>query len=256
MIFMFKVERHEKILSELEKNSIITVSEMAEMLSVSDMTIRRDINELAEQNKLVKLYGGAKKVTLINQERATNEKINLNVENKEYIGKIMNSIINDGDVIYVGAGTTILNALRFIDKKELFFITNSLIAFNYLIQNTDYYVQLTGGEYLKKTEEFVGAHAESIFNNLNIDIAFAATNGIYNNNITTANALEGRIQNAAFSHAKKKVVVADHTKFNTSDLFTFHQLSDLDFVITDNEVDEETLEYYRSYGKILNKELV
>ncbi|WP_407372203.1 DeoR/GlpR family DNA-binding transcription regulator [Carnobacterium sp.] len=252
---MLKSERHDKILGYLEHNNFVTVTELAQSLDVSDMTVRRDITELSEKNVLVKLYGGAQKVNLKEKELTTTEKIELSVENKEYIGRVMNSVINDGDVVYIGAGTTILYALPYIDKKELFFITNSMIAFDYLIHNSDYKVQLTGGEYLKVTEEFVGEHAEKIFDNLNIDIAFAATNGIYNDNVTTANELEGSIQKAAFRNAKQTVVVADSSKFNVSDVYTFYKLGDLDFVITDNEMDQNTLDYFSSFGKIVNKEM-
>lgn len=251
---MLKIERQKEILKYLDKEFMLSIPEMAKILNVSDMTIRRDVNELANQNKLIRLYGGAQKLDVKEKELTTKEKINLHIENKEYIGKIMNTLIDDDDVVYLGAGTTILYALPFIHKENLVIITNSLIAFNYLNDNTKYRVQLTGGEFLKSTEEFVGEHAERIFENLNIDIAFAATNGIYNNNITTSNALEGGIQKAAFKNSKKKIVVADSTKFNISDVYTFYRFNDLDYVITDDEMDENTFKYFNSFGKILNKE--
>mgnify|MGYP003529164321 FL=1 len=251
---MLKIERQKEILRYLDKKYTFSVSEMAKYLNVSDMTIRRDVNELADQNKLIRLYGGVQKLDIREKELTTEEKINLHIENKEFIGKVMNSIINDDDVVYVGAGTTILYALPFITKKNLVFITNSLIAFNYLIGHTEYPVQLTGGEYLKNTEEFVGDHAERIFERINVDIAFAATNGIFNNNVTTSNALECNIQRAAFKNAKQKVVVADSTKFNISDVYTFYKLSDLNYVITDDQLDEDTLKYFNTFGNILNKE--
>ncbi len=75
------------------------------------------------------------------------EKIDTNVAEKKYIGQVMNSMIPDNSTIYVGAGTTILYALPFIQKKNLFVITNSLIAFNYLKNHTSYRILLTGGEF-------------------------------------------------------------------------------------------------------------
>lgn len=253
---MLKFERHKIILEKLGDIDTLTIAELAQELDVSEMTIRRDVNELADQNKLIRLYGGVQKLNIKERELTTEEKMNLHIENKEQIGRVMNTVVNENDVVYLGAGTTILYALPFINKKNLTFITNSLLAFNYLINNTTYRVQLTGGEYLKSTEEFVGEHAERIFSNLNIDIAFAATNGIYNNNITTSTALEGSIQKCAFKHSKRKIVVADSTKFNVSDVYTFYKLSDLDYVITDNKMNESTFKYFDSYGNILNKELV
>ncbi|MFQ7236233.1 MAG: DeoR/GlpR family DNA-binding transcription regulator, partial [Enterococcus hulanensis] len=133
---MLKKERQERILDLLHKNDYLSIPEISSNLGVSDMTIRRDINELAEQSLLVKIYGGAQKLEKIEQELSTQEKIDTNVPEKKFIGKVMNSIISDNDTIYIGAGTTMLHALPEIKKANLFVITNSLLAFNYLIYNT------------------------------------------------------------------------------------------------------------------------
>lgn len=250
---MLKAERRSEILRLLDERNFMTVSDVADAMGVSSMTIRRDVNELGEENQLIRLYGGIQKIDIKEKELTTSEKINLHKDRKEFIGKVMNSLIKDGDVVYVGAGTTILYALPFITKKELFVVTNSLIAFNYLVQNTDYKLLLTGGDYAPVTEEFIGEHAEKAFDTLNLDIAFAATNGIYNNNLTTSNLLQGSIQKAAFAHAKVKVAVADSTKFNVSDVYTLYHLSDLDYVITDDKIDSETFDYYSQYVPLLNK---
>lgn len=250
---MLKRERQTHILELLEQNTFMTVADIAQELTVSEMTIRRDITELGDANKLVRLYGGAQKIDRKEKELATHEKINLHIKQKEYIGKIMNSLIGENQVVFLGAGTTILYALPFIKKKGLMIVTNSLLAFNYIIKETQYRVLLTGGDFTPITEEFIGEHAEQTFEALNIDIAFAATNGIYNNNVTTSNYLEGGVQRAAFKSAKQKVVVADSTKFNVSDVYTFYKLSDLDYVITDNKIDEQTFNFYQSLGPLLNK---
>ena len=248
---MLKRERHTHILELLEDHTFMTVSDIATKLDVSEMTIRRDINELSDANKLIRLYGGAQKINRKDKELATHEKINLHIAEKEYIGKCMDTLIQDNQVVFVGAGTTILYALPFVKKKNLLIVTNSLLAFNYVIEKTTYRVLLTGGEFTPITEEFIGEHAEQTFESINIDIAFAATNGIYNNNVTTSNFLEGGVQRAAFKNAKIKVVVADHTKFNVSDVYTFYKVSDLDYVITDDKTDEQTFQFYQSFGTIL-----
>lgn len=249
---MLKEERQEKILALINIHDYLGITEMAKILDVSSMTIRRDVTELADENQLVKLYGGAQKLTFKKKELSTQEKINLHIIEKEYIGELMNTLIKENDVVYIGAGTTLLYALPFISKKNIKIITNSLISFNYLVQRTNYEVQLTGGEFSKLTEEFIGAHAESMFNNLNIDISFAATNGIYGDNVTTSNSMEGGIQVTAFARSKKKIIVADSTKFNVSDVYTFCKLSDLDYVITDNKLKPEIYASYSELVEIIN----
>ncbi|HFE9850368.1 TPA: DeoR/GlpR family DNA-binding transcription regulator [Enterococcus faecalis] len=251
---MLKKERQERILDLLHKNDYLSIPEISSNLGVSDMTIRRDINELAEQSLLVKIYGGAQKLEKVEQELSTQEKIDTNVPEKRFIGKVMNSIISDNDTIYIGAGTTMLHALPEIKKANLFVITNSLLAFNYLIYNTDYRVLLAGGEFSRTTEEFYGEIAEKSFDNLNIDIAFASTNGVFDNNVTTANSIEGSIQRVAFAHSRKKCVVADSSKFNRSDVYTFYSLSDIDYLVTDYKLSNSLKEYYSTFVKILKEE--
>ncbi|WP_439443309.1 DeoR/GlpR family DNA-binding transcription regulator [Listeria aquatica] len=253
---MLKKERQEKVLDLLRLNDYLSIPELSSKLNVSDMTIRRDISELAERSLLVKIYGGAQKLEKIEYELSTQEKINTNVPAKQFIGKVMNSMISDNDTIYIGAGTTILHALAEIKKANLFVITNSLLAFNYLLYNTDYRVLLTGGEFSRTTEEFYGEIAEKSFDNLNIDIAFASTNGVFNNNVTTANSNEGAIQRVSFKHSRKKCVVADSSKFNRSDVYTFYSLSDIDFLITDDQISDQTFDYYSSFTTIVKEEQV
>lgn len=144
-------------------------------------------------------------------------------------------------------------SLPFLTRKNLFVITNSLIAFNYLKDNTDYRMLLTGGEFSPITEEFFGDVAERSFKLLNIDFSFAATNGISDDNVTTAQYFEGRIQNAALDVSKIKCIVADSSKLNKSDVYTFKNLSKFDYLITDSKISEETFNHYTKYVKILKE---
>lgn len=248
---MLKDERQNKIIELLNKDDFLTVNSISNKLQVSEMTIRRDLNQLEKEKKLIKVHGGAKKGDI--RELSTEEKINNYVEEKQEIGKIMNSIIKNNTVIYLGAGTTIFYALPELNKENLFIITNSLIAFNYLIKNSDYKIILTGGEFNKTTEEFMGDLSEKAFDNLNIDIAFAATNGILDDNITTSSSLQGGVQISAFSKAKIKCIVADHSKLDKSDVYTFYRLSDIDYLITDGNISTETEKHYKQYTSIIKE---
>lgn len=173
---------------------------------------------------------------------------------KKYIGKLMNHLIQDNSIIFVGAGTTIFHALSEITRKNLFVITNSLISFNYLKDNTDYRILLTGGEFIPTTEEFIGEVAKRSFETLNIDYAFIATNGIFDNNITTAQYDEGEIQNAAIAKSKISCVVADSSKLGVSDVYTFQQMDQMNYLITDNLISNEWVHHYSQYTEILKEE--
>ncbi|MFT9451842.1 DeoR/GlpR family DNA-binding transcription regulator [Liquorilactobacillus ghanensis] len=175
-----------------------------------------------------------------------------NVTEKKEIASTLRNFIPDNVTVFLGAGTTLLFAAPFLINKNITFITNSLPAFLELKKNNCHII-LTGGELHQNTSEFLGTLAERAFEDLNIDYALCSTNGITKNNVTTSNADEGSIQNVAINHSKKRIIVADHTKFNQSDIITFKKLNEFDFLITDSGINNIDLECYSKYTKIIYK---
>ena len=250
---MLKKERQERILELVNESEYLTNSEIASILDVSEMTIRRDISELDKEGKVNRLYGGVEKINFLAKELSTKEKIDVNVSQKKYIGSIINSIITENSTVYLGAGTTIFHSLPYIKKRELFIITNSLIAFLYLKEKTNYRLMLTGGEFSPITEEFVGSTAEKSLENININYSFASTNGVFENNVTTAQYLEGGIQLAALRQSQKKYIVADASILGRSDVYTFENLSNFDGLITDNTIDITKFNTYSKFTQIIKE---
>ena len=112
---------------------------------------------------------------------------------------------------------------------------------------------LTGGEFSPITEEFVGATAEKSLENININYSFASTNGVFENNVTTAQYLEGGIQLAALRQSQKKYIVADASKLGRSDIYTFENLSNFDELITDNTIDITKFNKYSKFTQIIKE---
>lgn len=98
---MLKQERQQKILELIQQHTYLSISDIASRLDVSEMTIRRDVTELSKQKKLNKLYGGAQKLDVLNKELSTDEKITTNVEQKKYIGRLINHLIHDLSLIHI-----------------------------------------------------------------------------------------------------------------------------------------------------------
>ncbi|GEL15881.1 DeoR/GlpR family DNA-binding transcription regulator [Pediococcus cellicola] len=244
-------ERLKRIKSLVDSTGYIPTSDIAIQLNVSPMTIRRDLNDLNNQKQIIKVYGGAQSVTNSVSEYTTDEKMNKNVLEKKDIAKKLVELIPDNSTIFLGAGTTLLYAVLALKDKDLTFITNSLPAFSEL-NKVNCHVILSGGELYKNTSEFLGPIAERVFDGINIDIALASTNGIINDQVTTNNSQEGGIQNTAFQHANKTVIVADHTKLDKSDTFTFRKLSEFDYLVTDSNIDKQLLDKYSKYTKIIH----
>lgn len=249
---MKKQERQDQIILLLNRTGFMTSKALAKQIGVTPMTIRRDISELSQQNKLMKIYGGAKPLNnSMTVEFSTSQKMKINIDLKQEIGQKLADIIEDGSTVYLGAGTTLLYSLPFLVKKKLTFVTNSFISFSKLATSgTDCRVLSTGGELHKNTGEFLGQIAERTFDGLNLDYALCSTNGIRDNDVTTSSEDEGRIQNVAINHATKALIVADHTKLGRSDMITFRNLNTFDGLVTDNEISAELRKEYSAYTKV------
>jgi len=255
---MLKQERQKQILSLVEEYTYLTIAQLAQKMDVSEMTIRRDVTEMDKGEKLIKLYGGVQKSENSRRERkvlTTEEKYPENIVPKTYIGKIVNSIVKDNMTIFVGAGTTMLHALPEIQAKNLCIITSSLLAFNYLKDHTNHRVILTGGEFYPVTDEFFGTIAKQALENINIDIAFGATNGVYGNSATASRMDLGDMNVAAFSKSRIKCLLADSSKLGVADTYSFFHLENLDYLITDNEITDAQKAEYGKFVTILSEEV-
>ncbi|MDF7682995.1 DeoR/GlpR family DNA-binding transcription regulator [Lactobacillus sp. ESL0679] len=232
----------------LSKTGFMTTVDIAKNLQVSPMTIRRDLKRLEEQGKITRIYGGAQSNN--QTESTTNEKLKKNIVEKKEIAKLLANKITNNSTIFLGAGTTLLMAVPQLIPKNLTFVTNSLPAFNE-INKSDCRLLLTGGELHRNTEEFLGEKAENIFNGLNLDYALCSTNGISENRVTTSTIPEGNIQNIAIAHSEKSFIVADHTKLDHSDIITFQKLDKFDCLVTDPEIENESVKKYSKYIKMI-----
>ncbi|MCZ9599350.1 MULTISPECIES: DeoR/GlpR family DNA-binding transcription regulator [Lactobacillus] len=250
-LVLHKKERQEKIILLLAKSGFLTTKSLAQKIGVTEVTIRRDLTELAKKNEVQKTFGGAKpNEKHLNIEFSTQQKINVNVPLKKQIGKKLAEIIPNNSTIFLGAGTTLLYSIEYLLDKNISFITNSVPAFERLASTTSR-VLSTGGELHKNTGEFLGLLAERTFDGLNIDYALCSTNGILDDNVTTSIDTEGALQNKAILHSKKTIIVADHTKLDRSDLITFRSLTNFDMLVTDNEIQPQLKNKYSKYTKIV-----
>lgn len=249
MIFLSLQEKRLTAINNLlRKTGFMTTVDIAKNLQVSSMTIRRDLKRLEESGDITRIYGGAK--SNYQAESTTNEKLQKNIDEKKEIAKLLAKQIANNSTIYLGAGTTLLQAVPLLVTKNLTFVTNSLVAFNE-INKSDCRLFLTGGELHRNTEEFLGEKAENIFDGLNFDYAICSTNGINGNSVTTSTIPEGNIQSIAMEHAEKSLIVADHTKLNHSDIITFQKLDQFDFLVTDSKISKEEIKKYSQYTKVI-----
>lgn len=145
---MLKDERLLTIRNLVDHKGIVTVNEIGESLGVSTMTVRRDLEELAERNELVRIHGGAQSTHFKPlTELSRNEKRSIHVNEKRKIAATIADIITSGDTIYIGPGTTNELIAQYLKKPDVRIITNSLPVFQSFQDRADYFsLKLIGGQ--------------------------------------------------------------------------------------------------------------
>lgn len=249
---MLKKERLVKIAQKVNQKGIITISEIMEELNISDMTARRDLDELEKSGKLFRVHGGAQSLSFsMDHELSHSEKSSVQIEEKKRIVHKAAQFIQEGEIIFLGPGTTMQLLAEQLCGRNIRVITNNLAVFNILVNHSPTEVILTGGEYRENTNTFVGPITNSILSKLKYTKAFISCNGIHNGDITTYSLDEGESQEIALDNSKARYLLADSKKFNRADFYIYYSLYSFDSIITDNEIDEETLEHYKEYTQII-----
>lgn len=249
---MLKRERLMLLLEMVNQNSIMTVKDLITQLGVSDMTIRRDLDELADSGKLVRIHGGAQSVASSDATELSHvEKKELHLEQKHQIAQRAAQMINEGDTIYIGPGTTQELIVHYVDDiADLRVVTNSLPVFESW-QNKNVDLVLVGGNFRERSGAFIGGLASDTLGDLKFNKSFVGVNGIHNESMMTANTEEGSAQAVAINNSLTKIVLADRFKINRDDFYQFYNLYDVDYLITNVELSEETISHYQQYTKVI-----
>ena len=242
---MIKEERLLYILDLLSKKDIVRVSDIVNNLNVSDMTVRRDLDELEALGKLKRVHGGAiankryPKVELSHKDKKI-----INIDEKEELTDIAAKLINDleNENIYLGPGTTIELLARKIKNTKINVYTNCIPIFLVLIEN-NVKSFLLGGELRKKTMSFNGDITNRSLEVMKFHKAFFSCNGIIDNEIMTATSIEGYTQKIALDNSVERYLLVDNSKFGQKDFYTYYNTKDLTGIITNIDKDNDYISY-------------
>ena len=234
---MLKTDRFQAIMSLLEVNGTVRVSDIMEKFSVSDMTVRRDLDEMEKQGLLERVHGGAKlKDFYRHVELSHREKQIMLKEEKQRIVEKANEMINDGDTIFLGPGTTIELMSKIIHGNSLRIVTNCLPVFEELNKRKgNRKIYLLGGEMRETTQCFVGEITNKSLQNMNFHKAFFSCNALKDNKIMTATIEEGQTQAIALDNSIEKYLLMDTSKVEKQDFYSFYQLEEVTAVVTNKD---------------------
>ncbi len=241
---MLAVTRHQSILELLQAHGTVQVSELSERLAVTSKTIREDLEKLEEKGLLRRIHGGA-----VSRSDQADPMLPLQIPNtkrsreKEAIAIHVLRYIHRDDVIALDAGSTTLEIAKRLPNMPLTVLTNDLLIIRELTTKDQIRLVVPGG--YRHRNVLVGNDALEWLTRLNVQKLFLSATGVHDKfglSVFTGELLD--LKKAYLAGAKEIYGVADHSKFDRAALLTFAALQDLNVLITDDGLDEET---YRRY---------
>jgi len=237
---MLAHQRQSAIYDMIRKRGGARITELMRQFGVSQITIRRDLEALADRGLVAKVHGGAAPVDhLAAMEPGFVAKRNRQLDEKTAIAIRAAQLVSPGTAVALSAGTTTcLLARHLVEVPALTVLTNSVPVADvfYRAPREDRIVVLTGG-IRTPSDALVGPFTVNALRRLNLDLLFLGVHGMNSRaGFTTPNLLEAETNRALVAIARKLVVVADHTKWGIVGLSTIAALDEADVLVTDDRL--------------------
>jgi len=247
---LLREERHQQILDIARKQSRVIPIELSRTLGVSEITIRRDIQELAAKGFLKRAHGGAILAKPAIEEPPILHRMLQNSEYKDAIGRATAKLIKDGDSIFLSSGsTTAYVARHLVNRKKLTVVTNALNIGTELATAEDLTVVVVGGMLRPSELSLVGHIAELSLKEIRVEKVLIGIPAIsLEHGLTNDYLPEVLTDRAILNMASKLILVADHTKFNKVASAYVSPLERVTTLVTDKLTDPFMLDKIRQLG--------
>lgn len=247
---MYAEERQRWIVEQARADGRVEVAALAEELSVTTETIRRDLTTLERHALLRRVHGGAIPIERLGFEPALAARVGVLAAEKERIARLALGELPEEGAILLDAGTTTARLADALPTdRELVVLTNSLPIAMSLSVRPNLTVLLLGGKVRGRTQAAVDAWALQALADSYVDVAFVGTNGIsLERGLTTPDTTESAVKRAMIRAARRSVVLADHTKVGQDHLSRFAALDEIDRLITDSDLDGLVADELRASG--------
>ncbi|GEN56841.1 DeoR family transcriptional regulator [Halolactibacillus alkaliphilus] len=223
---MLTPKRHALIIEELNKKDSVTIQDLVDLMGVSESTIRRDLSELENQEKLTRVHGGATTLHHTKEEPSYEEKKTRGTTEKKQIAQYASTLVEDHDVIYLDAGTTTYEMIPFLKDRPITVVTNGLMHLD-LLQHYRIPTYIIGGKVKDKTGAIIGSVALKQLEHYHFNIAFIGANGIdLAFGYSTPDPEEGDLKERALRLSDARYVLADETKLNHKSAYRFADLKE------------------------------
>lgn len=242
-------KRESLIVDFIRDESFCGIADLAERFNVSEMTIRRDLGRLESEGLLRRTPGGAIPMSGIRVGIDFELRRQENQAEKDKIGCLAAGLVQEGQTVFLDAGTTVLAMARGLkNMRRVQVVTSSLPVQVELAESNNFDVILIGGALLKHTVSLVGVLAVDNISNMRFDWAFLGSSGINLTRGLSHNALEEIPVKRAAAAASKVVVLSDRSKFHQQGLSPFLPVEEIDVIVTDGPVSEVDTRFSKAHA--------
>lgn len=248
---MLKEERHKIIMKEINLHNTVLSVDLSELLNVSEDTVRRDLKELSDENRIIRVHGGAISKSFVRPFLA-DDNIYAHEEKKIIASKAVNLIQNNMTLLFEG-GTTILELANQLPKNINLTIFN--VSPQVAIALSDYEkidVYTIGGKLNKNANIHLGASVINEISSIQCDICFMGVNAIsIDNGFTDIDWETVQVNKAMVRTSKQTVLLSISEKLNISKRYKVADLSDISYLITELSPDDHQLSPFKNKISII-----
>lgn len=234
---MIPAERQKQLLSLVSAHGVMSIVDLVDIMQVSHMTVRRDIQKLEKEGKVISVSGGVKCLQRLLNEPTHDDKSLLFQSQKRAIGLKAAELIGENKTIYLDAGTTTLEiAHNIVNRGDLLVITNDFIIANFLAKEGKCELIHTGGYVCKQNYSSVGELTAQFLRNIYIDLAFISTSSWSLKGLSTPDENKLPVKRAIVQASKRNVLVSDSSKYGNIATFAVYGLEVFDVIISDSNL--------------------
>lgn len=241
-------QRRNELLELVRTRGFASLPELAEELSVSESTIRRDLDQLEEAGSAKRTHGGVFYTGQTPGLPHFEERQPANWQQKQNIARCAAELIEDGDTVMLDGGSTTYEVARLLVGRPMQVVTNSLPVANLFASRTNIDLVLLGGYVYPRTGVSIGPYTNDMLRSLNVQTTVLSVAGITAEGYYNSNLLLVETERAMIAAADRVTVVADSTKLGRRSLAHLCELGAVDTVVVDDDASVEWQDTIRTAG--------
>jgi DeoR/GlpR family transcriptional regulator of sugar metabolism len=237
-----------KVQEFFAKEEYVNFEDLCQKFNASKSSIRRDLIELEAKGVLRRVHGGAISLQIRDEGLDFNRLSTSFHDEKKRIGKTTASLVQDGQTLILAGGSSVVEVAKNLTERPIQVVTNSIPVAQVFWDSKQVEVTLTGGYLYPRMGVQLGPICERMLNSVSADILIMGIMGLTKAGLSDSNSLIVESIRAMIRCARKVIIVADHSKFGRDAMIHVADLDEIDRVVTDKGLDEESWQMLKENG--------